>query len=231
MRPPSRFFPPVEATDPDGFLCIGGQLTPEWLLDAYRRGIFPWPFRDDDLTAGQDVLAWWSPNPRAIIELDDFHVPRRLAQTLQSSQFSLTCNQSFREVMLGCATAQNRAGETWILPEMVDAYSELHSLGYAHSVEVWQDGKLAGGVYGVAIGGMFAAESKFYSVRDASKVALVRLLQHLNQRGFELFDIQQQTAHAARFGATTVDRSEFLDRLERALALRVTFGDAMEVAD
>jgi leucyl/phenylalanyl-tRNA--protein transferase len=231
MQSPSRFFPPVETTDPDGFLCIGGQITPEWLLDAYRRGIFPWPFRDDEFTAGQDVLAWWSPNPRSIIELDQFHVPRRLARTLQSGQFDVTCNESFHEVMLGCATAQKRAGETWITPEMVDAYCELHEIGYAHSVETRQDGNLVGGVYGVAIGGMFAAESKFYRVRDASKVALVRLLQHVQKRGFTLFDVQQQTAHAARFGAVEVDRKEFLDRLDQALALPVTFGDALEVAD
>ena len=231
MRPPSRFFPPVEATDPDGFLCIGGQLTPEWLLDAYQRGIFPWPFRDDDFTAGQDVLAWWSPNPRAIIELDRFHVPRRLLQTLRSGRFEVTCDQAFREVMQGCATAQQRVGETWIVPEMIKAYCDLHSLGHAHSVEVWRDGKLAGGVYGVAMGGMFAAESKFYSERDASKVALVRLLQHVRNRGYELFDVQQQTSHAEQFGATVVSRSEFLERLERALALDVTFGDSLEVAD
>ena len=231
MRPHSQFFPPVEASDSDGFLCIGGQLTPQWLLDAYQQGIFPWPFRDDDLTAGHDVLAWWSPDPRAVIELDSFHVPSRLERTLRSGRFEATCNQAFDDVMRGCATVQDRSGQTWITPEMLQAYGELHRLGHAHSVEVWHEGELAGGIYGVAIGGMFAAESKFFRVRDASKVALIRLLQHTRSRGYVLLDIQQQTAHAERFGATTLSREEFLHRLDQALILPITFGSQLEVAD
>jgi leucyl/phenylalanyl-tRNA--protein transferase len=231
MQAPSRFFPPVDTSDSDGFLCIGGQLTPAWLLDAYQHGIFPWPFRDEDLTSGEDVLAWWSPNPRAIIELDTFHVPSRLARTMRGDRFDVTCNQAFDDVMQGCATVQDRKGETWITPEMTHAYGQLHRLGYAHSVEVWQSGSLVGGIYGVAIGGMFAAESKFFRVRDASKIALVRLLQHVHARGFCLFDIQQQTAHSTRFGATSLARDAFLTRLDEALALSVTFGDTLEAAD
>ena len=163
--PPSQFFPPPTATTEDGLLCVGGRLSPEWLLDAYRHGIFPWPMWDDE------PIAWWSPDPRAIIELDGLHVSRRLQRTLRSGKFRVTCDRDFDGVIRGCATAGDRTGNTWLTPSMIAAYCRMHELGHAHSVEVWQDDVLVGGTYGIAIGGLFAAESMFHRVRDASKVA------------------------------------------------------------
>jgi leucyl/phenylalanyl-tRNA---protein transferase len=214
-----RFFPSPLETSADGLVCVGGRLSPEWLLDAYRHGIFPWPVWDDE------PMAWWSLDPRAIIELDGLHVSRRLQRTLQSGQFEATCDRDFVGVIQGCATATGRVGETWLMPTMIDAYCELHRLGYAHSVEVWRDGALAGGTYGVAIGGLFAAESMFHRVTDASKVAVVRLVEHLQTRGYQLLDIQQWTPHTGRLGAVEVSRIEYLRRLAAARDLPATFGD------
>jgi leucyl/phenylalanyl-tRNA---protein transferase len=219
--PPSRFFPPAETAGQYGLIGIGGQLEPEWLLDAYRHGIFPWPSADG-------VLAWWSPDPRAVIELDAFHTPRRLARRCANGQFELTCDRDFPAVIAACATAQDRSQGTWITPELQRAYTALHEQGVAHSVEAWQAGELVGGVYGVALGGMFAAESMFYRVPEASKVALVRLVGHLRARGYRLVDIQQRTPHTARFGAVTIPRLAFLGRLVAALRLPVTFGERLE---
>jgi leucyl/phenylalanyl-tRNA--protein transferase len=223
--PPSRFFPPAETADADGLLAVGGRLTPEWLLDAYRHGIFPWPITLDDM---ENFLAWWSPDPRAIIELDRLHVSRRLRRTLRSGKFEATCDRRFATVVRGCATGAGRLGRTWITPEMEEAYLRLHNLGHAHSIEVWHGGELAGGTYGVSIGGLFAAESKFYRVRDASKVALVRLVGHLRARGYQLLDIQQLTPHTARMGAVEIRRREYLRRLATVIDLPVSFGAALE---
>jgi len=220
ILPPSRFFPPAETVDADGLVGFGGELTPEWLLDAYRHGIFPWPINDFDAP-----IAWWSPDPRAIIELDRFHVSRRLRRTCRGGRFGVTCGRDFSGVIHGCATAPQRRGETWLTPQMIEAYIRLFELGYAHSIEVWQEDRLVGGVYGVSIAGMFAAESKFYRVRDASKVALVHLVERLRGYGHSLLDIQQLTPHTARFGAVNIARQQYLRRLDRALALPVTFGD------
>ncbi|HVT30913.1 MAG TPA: leucyl/phenylalanyl-tRNA--protein transferase [Lacipirellulaceae bacterium] len=131
--PPLRFFPPPTSTTPEGLLCIGGGLSPEWLLDAYRHGIFPWPMWEDE------PIAWWSPDPRAIIELDRLHVSRRLKRTIRSGRFRVTCDQDFAGVIHGCARSGDRRGNTWLTPAMIAAYCHLHSLGYAHSVEVWLD--------------------------------------------------------------------------------------------
>lgn len=220
---PSRFFPPAEAADTDGLLGIGGRLAPEWLLDAYSHGIFPWP-----VTGEQEVLAWWSLDPRAILEFDHFHVPRRLMQTCRRGKFQVTCDQDFAGVIRGCASAGDRAGATWITPAMYRAYVRLFELGHAHSVESWYEGRLAGGTYGVALGGLFAAESMFFQVPDASKVALVSLVLHLQSRGYSLLDIQQLTPNTARFGAIEIPRNEYLARLADALQLPVTFGDQLE---
>ena len=218
--PPSEFFPPVEEADADGLLALGGSLEPEWLLDAYQQGIFPWPVMDDPAP-----IAWWSPDPRAIIELDGLHVSRRLRRTRRSGRFSVTRDKAFATVIHGCANAGDREGQTWITPRMIDAYCRLHLLGHAHSVEAWHQGKLAGGVYGLAMGGMFAGESKFHTVRDASKVALVHLVDHLRDRGYQLFDIQQLTPHTARLGGIEIPRREYLARLADALATPAAFGD------
>jgi|SRR3989304_5808917 len=216
--PPSRFFPPAENAESDGLIGFGGKLTPEWLLDAYSHGIFPWPIGEIDWP-----VAWWSPDPRAIIEFQRFHVSRRLRRTCKSAQFIVTLDRDFQGVIRGCATASGRVGQTWLTKKMIAAYVRMHQEGHAHSVEVWQDEKLAGGSYGVAIGGLFAAESMFYRVRDASKVALVHLVEHLKRRGYMLLDIQQLTPHTARFGAIEIPRDEYLSRLVEALNKPVSF--------
>jgi leucyl/phenylalanyl-tRNA---protein transferase len=214
---PSRYFPPPTASTYDGLVCIGGRLSPEWLLDAYSHGIFPWPMWEDE------PIAWWSPNPRAVIEFDQFHISRRLERTLKSGKFHVTYDRDFNGVIQGCATAAGREDGTWLTPSMIAAYCEMHRLGHAHSVEVWEDQQLAGGTYGIAIGGLFAAESMFYRVRDASKVALAHLVAHLRGLGFALLDIQQLTPHTASMGAKDIPRVEYLRRLARALALQTTF--------
>ena len=221
--PPSRFFPPAENADSEGVVGFGGKLTPEWLLDAYQHGIFPWPTGDPSLP-----VPWCSPDPRAIFELDRFHVPRRLAQTCRSGKFRVTVDADFSGVIRGCATSGMRRGQTWLTTPMIRAYTRLFELGHCHSVEVWHDDQLAGGTYGLAIGGLFAAESMFYRVRDASKVALVHLVERLRQRGYALMDIQQLTPHTAQFGAIEIPRAEYLRRLAEALAASVTFGDRGE---
>ena len=220
ILPPSQYFPPAESVDEEGLIGLGGELTPAWLLDAYGHGIFPWPMGDPDTP-----LAWWSPDPRAVIELDRFHVPRRLRRTLRGHRFEVTRDRDFSGVIRACATAEGRIGETWLTDEMIDAYIRLHELGHAHSVETWHQGQLVGGTYGVAIAGLFSAESKFHRMRDASKVALVHLVEHLRGRGYTLLDIQQFTRHMAQFGAIEIPRAEFLTRLERALEESVTFED------
>lgn len=217
-----KFFPSPLNSTPDGLICVGGRLTPEWLLDAYRHGIFPWPVWDEE------PMAWWSLDPRAILEFEVLHVSRRLRRTLRSSMFRVTCDQDFAGVIRGCATADDRAEGTWLTPSMIAAYTELHRLGNAHSIEVWHEGKLAGGTYGVAIGGLFAAESMFRYVRDASKVAVVHLATHLRARGYQLCDIQQWTPHTGRLGAIMIPRTDYLRRLVEAVDLPVTFGSTLE---
>ena len=168
-------------------------------------------------------MCWWSPDPRAIIEFDRFHVSRRLRQTCNNGRFIVTFDRDFVGIIRGCATAGNRNGNTWLTKRMIAAYIRLHRLGHAHSVEVWNEEKLAGGTYGLAIGGLFAAESMFYRVRDASKVALVNLVEHLRQRSYTLLDIQQLTPHTARFGAIEIPRREYLARLAEAINKPVCF--------
>ncbi len=218
ILPESRFFPPAESLDSEGLAGFGGKLSPEWLLDAYQHGIFPWPVADV-----RSPIPWWSPDPRAIIELEGFHVPRRLRRTVHSRRFEVTFDRDFSGVIHGCAAAHGGQGETWITGEMIAAYARLFELGHAHSVEVRHGGHLVGGTYGVAVGGLFAAESKFFLVRDASKVALVRLVERLQSRGYVLFDIQQLTPHMVQFGAIEIPRREYLVRLRDALSLPVTF--------
>jgi leucyl/phenylalanyl-tRNA--protein transferase len=220
---PSRLFPPAETAPRSGLIGVGGKLTSEWILDAYRHGIFPWPFSDGE-------LAWWSPDPRAILDPDSVHVPRRLARICRSGRFQITCNRDFEGVIDGCATSGDRQGQTWITPAMRRAYVRLHDEGHAHSVEAWHEGRLAGGVYGLAVAGLFAAESMFYRVSEASKVALIELIKHLRSRGFSLVDIQQLTPHTARFGAVEIPRRDYLRRLSTALDQSVTFGTKLESA-
>jgi leucyl/phenylalanyl-tRNA---protein transferase len=166
-------------------------------------------------------ILWWSPDPRAIFELDGFHISRSLARTLRQGRFTVTVNQAFGEVIRGCS---DRPGQgIWITPGMIDAYTVLHRLGWAHSLEVWRDGELGGGVYGVAVGGLFAGESMFTRLRDGSKVALAHLVQRLRERGFQLFDVQYLNDHTSSLGAVEVSRTVYLARLRAALACEAAF--------
>lgn len=205
-------FPSVEQATPEGLLAVGGDLRPERLLAAYRRGIFPW------YNEGEPIL-WWSPDPRAVLFPEKLHVPRSLQKRLRQNRFTATLDTCFQQVMEECAgpRPQYPEGGTWITDDMLDAYTRLHELGYAHSVETWQDNRLVGGLYGVAIGGAFFAESMFTRVDDASKVALVRLVRQLAAWNFRLIDCQQSSPHVIRFGAEEIPRSDFLNQLIEAL--------------
>ena len=213
-HPSDLRFPPVEQASPDGLLAVGGDLQPERLLEAYRHGIFPW-YNDD-----QPIL-WWSPDPRTVLFPDKLHISRSLKRSLRPGIFSVTLDRCFRDVMQHCAgpRPQYPDGGTWITAEMLEAYTRLHELGYAHSVETWQEGQLVGGLYGVALGGAFFAESMFTRASDASKVALVSLVRQLEAWGFRLIDCQQSSSHVMAFGAEDIPRRNFLDHLTAALAM------------
>ncbi len=201
-------FPDPRLAPPDAPLAIGGDLEPETLLDAYTHGIFPWPD-----SAGW--LTWWSPDPRAVIDVGGVHVSRSLRRTLASGRLRCTIDTAFEAVVAACA---ERPGEgTWITPEMAEAYLRLHHLGFAHSVEVWEGKRLVGGLYGVALGAAFMGESMFHRVSDASKVALVHLDRCLAAAGYHLIDAQLPTPHLERLGAVAVPRRRFLQRLDAAL--------------
>lgn len=195
---------------PNGLLAIGGSLDPDTLLSAYHQGIFPW-YSDDQ------PLLWWSPDPRAVLFPEQLHVSHSLRKTINSGRFSVTADQAFDRVIRACATPRTATDEagTWITTAMRDAYNQLHQLGYAHSVEVWQADGLVGGLYGLALGRVFFGESMFHHQRDASKVALVYLVQHLQAQGFRLIDCQQATPHLESLGATTIPRSQFNELLQR----------------
>ncbi len=205
---------------------LGGQLTPPWLLEAYCRGIFPWPIVWGD----EEILAWFSPNPRTILEFEGLHVSRRLKRRMRSGCWRITIDRAFPQVMAACAAPRSPDTGTWITREMEAAYTRLHDLGWAHSVEVWDGSRLVGGLYGVAIGGFFAGESMFHRQRDASKAALVALVERLQQRGFTLLDVQQSTPHLVRMGATEIARPQFLRRLREALELPVRWADVRPVS-
>jgi leucyl/phenylalanyl-tRNA--protein transferase len=204
----------IGAADANGLVAVGGDLRPERLIAAYRAGVFPW-------YAEGDPICWWSPDPRAVFDLGGFHLSRRLQRTIRSGRYQVTVNRAFAAVMRGCAV---RTEGTWITAEMLEAYGELHRLGFAHSVETYCDGELAGGLYGVAIGGFFAGESMFARRRDASKVALAFTVQRLRERGFTLFDTQFRTPHTTRLGAMDVSRELYLNRLALAVNGAARFG-------
>jgi leucyl/phenylalanyl-tRNA---protein transferase len=201
-------FPPVDRAlrEPDGLLAAGGDLSPPRLLAAYRRGIFPWYSR------GQPIL-WWCPDPRAVLFPTELKVSRSLAKTLRNRGFVTRVDTAFREVIRACGSTELRPGGTWLSSEMRAAYQRLHKLGCAHSVETWRDDKLVGGLYGVALGGVFFGESMFSTERDASKVALKRLCDELIARRFHMIDCQMATPHLLSLGAQLIPRAHFIDTL------------------
>lgn len=200
-------FPDPRTADADGLVAIGGDLTPETLLAAYRRGIFPWP------TEGLPML-WFSPGERGVLRFADLHLPRSLRRHLRQATWTLTIDRAFAAVIHHCSRAP-RPGQdgTWITPQVRRAYIRMHDLGYAHSVEAWDGDELVGGMYGIEVDGVFAGESMFHTRPNASKAALLHLVDHLQQRGLDWLDIQVMTPHMERLGARPMPRSEFLELL------------------
>lgn len=201
---PRVTFPAPELYDNEGLVAVGGLLSRDRLLAAYGSGIFPW------YDAGY-VPLWWSPDPRGLFDPASLHVSRSLSKVLQKSDFRLTWNHCFERVMRACG--EQRQGGTWIIPEMLEAYTDLHRAGFAHSLEVWLGQELVAGVYGVQVGGLFAAESKFHRRTDMSKVALVALVRSVFRCGIRLFDVQFATDHLSSLGAYKMPRREYLERL------------------
>lgn len=201
---PGTVFPPLRQalTEPNGLLAAGGDLSPERLLAAYQRGIFPW------YSDGQPIL-WWSPDPRMVLYPERFHASRSLRRNARRQPWQFTVNRAFAGVIDACAAPREHQEGTWITPEMRRAYIRLHELGWAHSVEVWLDGALVGGVYGLAIDAVFFGESMFSSVTDASKLALKYLCEQLVRDSFRLMDCQMHTAHLASLGATLISRDAY----------------------
>lgn len=188
-------------------MAVGGDLAPGRLMEAYYRGIFPWYSEDTP-------ILWHSPDPRGVLMLEDLHVPRRLERDLKTGKFTFTVNAAFSEVIRTCARIHEELhGGTWILPEMVEAYEHVHRLGHAHSMEAWRDGELVGGIYGVAVGAVFCAESKFHLARDASKAVLVALCRRLREACFVLLDAQMPTSHLGTFGIRPMKREKYLSLL------------------
>ncbi len=201
-------FPPLEEalSDPNGLLAAGGDLDTERLLDAYRRGIFPWYSRGEP-------LLWWSPDPRTVLKPDELHISKSLRKTLRRGGFRITADQAFARVVHACQGPRRGNSETWITAEMAAAYTKLHALGYAHSVECWHDERLSGGLYGVAIGQVFFGESMFNRVRDSSKITLVYLAAALRRWNYRLIDCQVHNAHLESLGAYAMPRDVFQTKL------------------
>jgi leucyl/phenylalanyl-tRNA---protein transferase len=205
-------FPPVSKAlkSPNGLLCAGGDLSPQRILSAYSQGIFPW------FSEGDPIL-WWSPDPRMVLFPEELKVSRSLRKSVARGLYETRIDTAFRDVMEACAAPRDGQAGTWILPEMVEAYTRLHQMGFAHSVESWQDGKLVGGLYGMAIGRVVFGESLFARAPDASKAALVHLAQRLRQADFAVIDCQQATAHLASLGAREIPRATFAQLLEESI--------------
>ena len=211
LIPEIPLFPPIEEAEDDGLLAVGGDLTKERLLGAYRRGIFPW------YEVGQPIL-WWSPDPRLVLFPDDLKISRSLRKVLRKDPFEIRFDNAFHEVIKACADVRTKQGEkTWIIPEMQQAYTELHQEGYAHSVESWLDGKLVGGLYGISMGKCFFGESMFSTINNSSKVALVALAEFSMQVGIKLIDCQMPTPHLLSLGAREIKREIFLQMLKKHL--------------
>jgi leucyl/phenylalanyl-tRNA--protein transferase len=198
-------------------------ITPEILLKAYINGIFP--MGDPEGNNSKDELNWYSPELRGIIPLDKFKIPKNLAKLYRNNKFRITVNRNFEEVIKECANSNNRKleGTGWITPPIIDLYVELHKMGFAHSVEIYLEGKLVGGLYGITIGGAYFGESMFTKITDASKIALVYTVQRLNERGFKLLDTQFINQHLVQFGAIEIPKEEYMKKLEEALQVKTSF--------
>jgi leucyl/phenylalanyl-tRNA--protein transferase len=224
--PEAIAFPPVERTAESGLLAVGGDLSPERLLAAYREGIFPW-YGD-----GEPIL-WWSPDPRFVLFPNELRVSRSMRQFLKKGFVRMTFDQAFREVIAACRRPRPGQNGTWITTGMREAYAVLHDLGFAHSVEVWQQKKLVGGLYGVSLGRAFFGESMFSAIPNASKAAFITLVPHLKERGFDLIDCQVETAHLAGLGARPIPRCDFCAILKQSLrheTLRGNWGERFQGA-
>ena len=197
-------------SEPNGLLALGGDLTPERLVEAYANGIFPW-YSDDE------PIMWWSPDPRAIIPTDEIYINKTLRKFLKKSSYKVTVNKAFNDVIAYCADAPFRTEETWIVDDMMKAYRQLHQLGHAHSIEVWQDDRLVGGLYGVAINGFFSGESMFYKASNASKIALISLAQLLKDQGLTFIDCQINNPFLESMGAIEISRDEFVRLKQKAI--------------
>ncbi|MDE0793089.1 MAG: leucyl/phenylalanyl-tRNA--protein transferase [SAR324 cluster bacterium] len=208
LIPEVSLFPPTEEAEGDGLLAVGGDLTKERLLAAYSKGIFPW------YEAGQPIL-WWSPDPRLVLIPEELKISRSLRKALRKQQFEIRFDSAFQQVIKACADVRTQQGEgTWIIPEMQQAYTELHQEGFAHSVESWLDGELAGGLYGISLGRCFFGESMFSTRNDSSKVALVALVEFSKQVGIKMIDCQMTTSHLLSLGAREIKRKVFLQNLK-----------------
>ncbi len=210
--PRTYTFPPLEAASPEGLLAVGGDLNPDRLLSAYRQGVFPW-FSD-----GQPIL-WWSPDPRAILYPANLHISRSLRKSLRTQDFEVTADRAFDRVIQRCAESRNAREGTWITSGMQEAYCTLHRMGYAHSIETWQNGQLVGGLYGLAIGKAFFGESMFSQITDASKTALVALAASLTTGGYHFIDCQVVSEHLNSLGAQAVPRDRFSSELKQAVEI------------
>lgn len=211
-----NIFPHPHLANPDGLLAVGGDLSSERLLEAYSRGIFPW-------YEESSPILWWSPDPRFILFPDELRVSRSLKQSIKKGLFTITTDKAFKEVIECCAQVKRKDSHgTWITQDMIRAYINLHHLGYAHSVESWYEGHLAGGLYGVAIGAVFFGESMFAKKSNASKVAFVKTVEKLKEWGFVIIDCQIPTEHLSRFGARAIRRSLFIDILSKALSKKTS---------
>ena len=207
-----RLFPPPHLATQEGLLAVGGDLSPERLLQAYQKGIFPW------FAEGEPIM-WWSPDPRLVLYPAQLHITKSLRKTIKQGKFRITFDHAFDRVIDACAATRSGSHEgTWIVTEMIDAYQRLHDLGYAHSVEAWQEDQLAGGLYGISLGRSFFGESMFTHVSNASKVALVTLVKQLERMAFDMIDCQIKTEHLMRFGAQLIPRTRFLEELTRSLS-------------
>jgi len=207
---PQQNFPPLHEalTDPDGLLAAGGCLSTTRLINAYANGIFPW-------YSPEDPILWWSPNPRLVIFPDQLHISKSLKKTLRKQRFKITFNSAFADVISACSNPRVDEAGTWLSNEMQAAYIDLHQLGYAHSIEAWHDGKLVGGLYGIAIGLVFFGESMFHTQTDASKIAFVSLIQQLTEWGYQMIDCQVHSNHLVSLGAEEIPRNHFISLLEQ----------------